>query len=80
MEADKRECENIFTAIGSKVRRMDIRFCRRIGEKGEKARPLLLGMTLETVKCEVLDQAKELQNTEYQGNGIGPDHDRRKSS
>ena len=73
MEADKMECENIFTAIGSKARLSDIRFCRRIGEKGEEARPLLLGMTSETVKCEVLDQAKELQNTEYQGIGIGPD-------
>jgi hypothetical protein len=32
-----------------------------------------LGMTSETVKCEVLDCAKELQNTEYQHIGIGPD-------
>jgi hypothetical protein len=67
MEADKSECENIFTTIGSKARRTDI------GERGEDARPLLLGMTSETVKCEVLDRAKELQNTEYQHIGIGPD-------
>ncbi len=73
MEADKNECENIFTTIGSKARRTDIRFCRGLGERGEDARPLLLGMTSETVKCEILDRAKELQNTEYQHIGIGPD-------
>jgi hypothetical protein len=73
LEADKNECENIFTTIGSRARRTDIRFCRRLGERGEDARPLLLGMTSETVKCEVLDRAKELQNTEYQHIGIGPD-------
>jgi hypothetical protein len=73
MEADKSECENIFNTIGSKARRTDIRFCLRLGERGEDARPLLLGMTSETVKCEVLDRAKELQNTEYQHIGMtGP--------
>jgi hypothetical protein len=73
MEADKNECENIFATIGSKARRADIRFCRRLGERGEDARPLLLGMTSETVKCEILDRARELQNTDYQHIGIGPD-------
>jgi hypothetical protein len=34
METDKNECENIFTTIGSKARRTDIRFCRRLGERG----------------------------------------------
>ncbi len=63
MEADKNECENIFTTIGSKARRTDIRFCRRLRERRED----------ETVKCEILDRAKELQNTEYQHIGIGPD-------
>jgi hypothetical protein len=73
LEADKNECENIFNTIGAKARRTDIRFCRRLGERGEDARPLLLGMTSETIKCEILDRAKELQNTEYQHIGIGPD-------
>jgi hypothetical protein len=76
MEADKNECENIFTTIGSKAKRTDIRFCRGLGERGEDARPLLLGMTSETVKCEILDRAKELQNTEYQHIGIGLDQTR----
>ena len=73
MEADKNKCENIFATIGSKARRADIRFCRRLGERGEDARPLLLGMTSETVKCEILGRARELQNTDYQHIGIGPD-------
>jgi hypothetical protein len=76
-EADKVECEKIFTAAGSKARKSDIRFCRRLGEKGEDRRPILLGMKSETIKCEVLDQAKELQNTVYKGVGIGPDQTKR---
>ncbi len=78
MEADKDECEKIFIATGSKARKSDIRFCRRLGEKGEdKERPVLLGMKSETIKCEVLDQAKELRNTVYKDVGIGPDQTRK---
>jgi hypothetical protein len=77
MEADKEESERIFTAIGSGARKRDIRFCRRIGEKGEDWRPLLVGMTSETVKSEILDRAKELQNTMYKDVGIGPDQTRK---
>jgi hypothetical protein len=73
MEADKEECEKVFRAMGSKARRSDIRFCRRLGEKGEDDRPLLLGMTSETIKSEVLDHAKGLQNTDYQDIGVAPD-------
>ncbi len=73
MEADKEECEKVFRAMGSKARRSDIRFCRRLGEKGEDDRPLLLGTTSETIKSEVLDHAKGLQNTDYQDIGIAPD-------
>jgi hypothetical protein len=73
MEADKEECEKVFRAMGPKARRSDIRFCRRLGEKGEDDRPLLLGTTSETIKSEVLDHAKGLQNTDYQDIGIAPD-------
>jgi hypothetical protein len=74
MEADKDECEKIFIATGSKARKSDIRFCRRLGEKGEdKEKPVLLGIKSETIKCEVLDQVKELRNTVYKDVGIGPD-------
>ncbi len=77
VEADKEECEKIFIAAGSETRKKDIRFCRRIGEKGEDWRPLLLGMRSETIKCEILDRAKELRNTAYKDVGIGPDQTRK---
>jgi hypothetical protein len=73
VEADKEECEKIFIAAGSEARKKDIRFCRRIGERGEEARPVLLGMKSETLKCDILDQARELRNTVYKDVGIGPD-------
>jgi hypothetical protein len=73
LEADKAECEKIFIAAGSEARKKDIRFCRQIGEKGEEPRPVLLGMKSETIKCDILDQARELRNTEYKGIGIRPD-------
>jgi hypothetical protein len=73
MEADKEKCEKILIAAGSEARKKDIRFCCRIGEKGEKLRPVLLGLNLETIKCNVLDQARELRNTVYKDVGIGPD-------
>jgi hypothetical protein len=73
MEEDKAECERIFIAAGMTARKTDIRFCRRLGERGEEWRPILLGMKSETIKCEVLDQAKGLQNTIYKDVGIGPD-------
>ncbi len=73
MEVDKEECEKVFRATESKVRRLDIRFCRRLGEKGEDERPLLLSMTSETIKSEVLDHAKGLQNMDYQDIGVAPD-------
>jgi hypothetical protein len=79
MEADKEECEKVFRAMGSKARRSDIRFCRRLGEKGEDDRPLLLGMTSETIKSEVLDHAKGLQNTDYQDIGSPRTKPRNKS-
>jgi hypothetical protein len=44
MEADKEECERILIAAGSEARKKDIRFCRRIGEKGEDPRPVFLGL------------------------------------
>ncbi len=33
----------------------------------------MLGMKSETIKCEILDQAKEIRHTMYKDVGIGPD-------
>jgi hypothetical protein len=73
IEADISECEKIFKATKANVNRKDIRFCRRIGEKGQGKRPMLVGMTSEQVKVEILDSARELQYTAYKDISIGPD-------
>jgi len=73
MEADKVECENIFRATGSKATKRDIQFCRRIGEKGADMRPLLVGLTSEVIKAEILERASKLRETEYSEVTIAPD-------
>jgi outer membrane murein-binding lipoprotein Lpp len=77
MEADITSCEKIFKAAKSGAKRKDIRFCRRIGEKGQEKRPLLVGMTSELVKTELLDSARELQHTAFKHISIGPDQTRK---
>ena len=79
MEADLTECEKVFVATGVRAGKRDIRFCRRIGEKGKSKgkRPILVGMKSELVKAELLDAAKELQNTRYKHVSIGPDQTRK---
>jgi hypothetical protein len=59
MEADLTECEKVYTATGVRAGKRDIRFCRR--------------MKSELVKAELLDAAKERQNTRYKHVSIGPD-------
>jgi Zn-finger protein len=73
IEADKLECMNIFKAAGSDVRMRDIKFCRRIGARGEEPRPLLVGMKTEDDKRNLLECARKLQNTDYKNVHIGPD-------
>jgi len=77
MEADISECERIFKATKGSARRRDIRFCRRIGERGIEKRPLLVGMSSELAKTELLDTARELQHTAYKHISIGPDQTRK---
>ncbi len=52
-EADLVECDHIFKATGARIGRKDIRFCRRIGERGQEKRPLLVGMKTEIIKTTV---------------------------
>jgi hypothetical protein len=73
IEADKMECMNIFKAAGSDIRKKDIKFCRRIGARGEDPRPLLIGVRTEDDKRSLLECAKELQKTGYKNVHIGPD-------
>jgi hypothetical protein len=76
LDWDMEECDKIFRATGANVRKKDIRFCRRIGERGLERRPILVGMKNEVLKAELLDAARSLKDTDYHTVSIGPDQTR----
>jgi hypothetical protein len=44
MEADKRKIDEIFKIVDVNLTvESDVEFCRRIGEKAERSRPLIVG-------------------------------------
>ena len=69
-EWDICSCENIFNAMKLPINRNAIKFCRRIGEQSEEPRPLMIGLTRESMKEDILDAASELRNTPFSEIGI----------
>jgi hypothetical protein len=72
MEHDRQQCGNILSTIGARTRAADLRFCRRVGERGKDARPLIIGLRSEEEKRDVLDKAAGLRRTMYDNISIGP--------
>ena len=66
MDADKGECERIFGGMRARTRRYQIRFCRRVGEKGNDPRPIVIGLYRK-------ERSRELKNTMYSCVTIVPD-------
>lgn len=52
--------------------RKDMIYCWRMGEKGEDPRPLVLGLESKAARLHLLNQAKELKNSEYKHVHIVP--------
>ena len=73
MERDKEECEKIFIAMNARQRYQQIRFCRRIGEKGGDPRPIVMGVYSEEEKRHLLDRAKQLKYSRYENVTLVPD-------
>ena len=73
MEKDRDECERIFTAMKARTRYQDIKFCRRIGERGRDPRPIVIGVFTEDEKRHLLDKARELRTTRYDNVTVVPD-------
>jgi len=73
IEMDKNRCQDLFTTMRSRATKEDIRFCRRLGERGETARPLVVGLPTEELKRNVLFQAKNLQGTKFNDISVVPD-------
>jgi hypothetical protein len=73
-EWDIKSCDNIFRAMEANVKsRQAIKFCRRIGEKKETPRPMLIGLWAESDKKEIMSKAKRLQKSNMREVTIGPD-------
>jgi hypothetical protein len=72
-EADMLECSNIFKAAGVAEQSRDIKVCRRLGEKGNEPRPVVVVMKREAARTAVLEAARQLKNTEYKDVSIVPD-------
>ena len=73
MEKDKEECERIFKAMGARTRAQDLRFCRRIGERRDVPRPIVIGVSTELEKKIIMDRARELRFTAFEQVSIVPD-------
>ena len=72
-EWDLGRCDLLFKELKMPWDKTAIRFCRRIGEKGEEPRPLVVGFNREWQKEDLLDSARELRNTPFSVVGIAPD-------
>jgi len=70
---DRQSCQNIFNALKLKIDSNSLRFLRRIGEKGERPRPLLAGMSNMEDKELLLTNARHLRDTPLNKVGISPD-------
>jgi membrane-associated HD superfamily phosphohydrolase len=73
IEQDKIECGNLLAAMGIKMRQEDLRFCRRVGERGQESRPIIIGLRTEEEKRIILERARLLRGTRYDNVAIVPD-------
>ena len=73
MEVDKSECEMIFGGMKARTRKHHIRFCRRVGEKKDDPRPMVIGLYSEEERRHILERSRELKNTRFACVTIVPD-------
>ncbi len=72
-EADRAKCEEVFEAMRANMKKEDIRFCRRLGEKSSVARPLIIGLENEEKKRHILTRARNLKGTRFEEVSVVPD-------
>ena len=73
-EWDLCSCENIFKALKMETTdRTAVKFIRRVGERREEPRPMVVGFWRESTKEEIIEKARELRNTNFTEVGIVPD-------
>jgi hypothetical protein len=73
LELDKERCGQLFEAMKARMKKEDLRFCRRIGEKSVEPRPMVIGLETEEEKRHILSRARNLQGTQFQNISVVPD-------
>ncbi len=61
----KKSCGNIFAALKLDMTEEALKFCRRLGEKGEDPRPLLASFHTEMENSKLLRNARNLEKTAF---------------
>ena len=72
MEMDKGNCGKIIQEMRIRSN-INLRFCRRIVEKGREPRPVVIGLFSEEDRKRILDGARELRYTRYENVTVVPD-------
>jgi len=70
---DKEICVKILEAVGLEGVEQEIKAFRRLGEKSEEDRPMVLVLRSEETKRKILEAAHRLKETAYNEVGIVPD-------
>ena len=70
---DRQSCQNVFDAMKVRLRSSSLKFLRRIGEKGARPRPLLVGMSTVADKELLLENSRKLKDSHLKEVGISPD-------
>ena len=73
-QQDLEECKNILKVLDmDREAEEEVKTCRRIGERGEEPRPMILVLRTEEARRKALDRIHKLRNTTYEEVGIVPD-------
>jgi uncharacterized membrane protein len=74
MDEDRKMINKIFTELDVNITvETDVEFCRRVGEKSDKARPLVVGFYTEGAKNLLLRNSRYLMDTGMKNISVGPD-------
>jgi hypothetical protein len=73
IEWDMKGIEDIFKVLELNLTREDVKFCRRVGEKSQAPRAMIVGFHTEYARSILLRYTKHLAETEYEDVSIMPD-------
>jgi hypothetical protein len=73
LDWDKQSCFNVFNALEVDLGDKSIKFCRRVGEKGDRPRPVVMGFWTEAERALLLRNVKRLEKTMFSDISVAPD-------